>query len=140
VLRDRGFDPAHVLVPTAGGPDSDLSAALAKYLRAEYGSEVELLHIADDVAAGELFLTEWAADHDLGDATLTVESGDVETVIETRAKECSLLIIGATERGLLRRLISGSLVLDVVDNVGCSVVLAETSSRRSLRQRLFGGK
>lgn len=45
---------------------------------------------------------------------------------------------GATERGLLSRLVSGSLVLDVVNEVDCSVVLAERSRTRSLRQRLLG--
>jgi len=33
VLRDRGLDPSRILLPTAGGPDSELSATIAKLLQ-----------------------------------------------------------------------------------------------------------
>ncbi|MFC7046528.1 amino acid permease [Halobacteriaceae archaeon GCM10025711] len=140
VFKDRGFDPSRVLVPTAGGPDSDLSAEIARVLRAEYGSEVTLLHVArDDREAAESFLEEWAADHELADANLVVDTGDdVEAAIEREAEDSTLVIIGATERGLLSRLLTGTLVMDVVDDVDCSVLLAERTRKRSLFQRLFG--
>jgi amino acid transporter/nucleotide-binding universal stress UspA family protein len=138
VLKDRGFDPSEVLVPTAGGPDSDLSAEIARMLRSEFGSEITLLHVADSMEEGSTVLTEWAEAHDLADATHRVETGDVEAAIERAAGENSLLIIGATEKGLLSRLVKGSLVLDVVDDVECSVVLAERARHRSVIQRLIG--
>jgi nucleotide-binding universal stress UspA family protein len=138
VLKDRGFDPSRVVVPTAGGPDSELSAALASYLQAQFDSEVTLLHVADDQAAGETFLETWATDHDLANANLRVKTGDVEEAIERAAADATMLLVGATERGLLERLVSGSVVMDVVEDVDCSVVLAEKQRSRSLLERIFG--
>jgi nucleotide-binding universal stress UspA family protein len=48
------------------------------------------------------------------------------------------LILGASERGLLVRLVRGSPVQRVVDDVDCSVILAEQRSKRSLVERLLG--
>jgi amino acid transporter/nucleotide-binding universal stress UspA family protein len=139
VMRDRGFDPSRILLPTAGGPDSDLTASVAKMLRAEYGSEVTLLHVADegDRADSEQFLETWAEEHGLADSTRRVETGDVETAIETAAEDATMLLLGATEEGLLRRLVGGTLVLDVVDDVDCTVVLGEKHRHRGLLDRLF---
>ncbi|WP_307729304.1 universal stress protein [Natrinema salsiterrestre] len=142
VLKDRGYDPSRILLPTAGGPDSDLGAEIARALRSATSASIDLLHVVDDESerdAGEAFLAEWAADHDIGDAVLTVDtSGDVESAIAREAADETLVIIGATERGLLSRLVRGSLVYDVVDDLECSVLLAERPTERSLRERLFG--
>jgi len=138
VLKDRGFDPDHILVPTAGGPDSDLSAEVATLLREEYGSRITLLHVSDDREAGETFLDEWATSHDLGDAEQHVETGDVESVIAQAAEDATLVIAGASERGLFTRLVNGSPIVDLVDDIDCSILLAERAHERGVLDRLLG--
>jgi len=138
VLKDRGFTPGHILLPTAGGPDSALSAEIANLLSAKYDSDVTVLHVGDSQSEAEAFIESWAEKHDLDDAELIATTGDVEAAIEDAARGCSMVILGATERGLLERLISGSLVMDVVDDIACSVLLAERARERSLWERLFG--
>jgi amino acid transporter/nucleotide-binding universal stress UspA family protein len=138
VVRDRGFDPENVLIPTRGGPGSDYAASIASFIKDEYGSDVTLLHVADSASEGEEFLEEWAAERGLSDATLKVESGDVGEEIVRAARDASLLIVGASERGLLVRLVRGSPAQEIVDDVDCSVILAEQQRNRSIVERLLG--
>jgi nucleotide-binding universal stress UspA family protein len=99
-----------------------------------------LLHVADSEAEAEGvdFLEEWAAEHGLGDATLRVETGDVADRVVEAAEDASLVIVGASERGLLVRLVRGSPVGRIVDEVDCSVILAEQRRPRSVVERLLG--
>lgn len=145
MFKDRGYDTSHILVPTAGGPDSELSVSVAKLLRMEHDSKLTLLNVVpDESLRGEAreFLNAWARDIGIEvesqDVDLVVDVGDVEDVIQERAEDASLLLLGATEEGLLRRLVTGSIVHDVVDKVDCSVVMAEKKRSRSLLAKIFG--
>ena len=137
VLKDRGFNPDHILIPTAGGPDSDLSAEIAKLLSQEYDSTITLLHVSEDRARGEAFLEEWAQERGLSDADFRVETGAVEAALAGAADDATLVMAGASERGLLSRLLRGSPVIELVDDVNCSVLLAERARSRSLWDRFF---
>ena len=137
VLDERGFDPSEILLPTAGGHSSDLSADVARALRETNDARVSVLHVADDPTAGREFLEQWVDDHGLEGAELLVETGDVEDAIGDAAAGKSLVIVGATERGLVSRIVGGSLTLSVLDDLDTTVLLAERPHPRSIRQRLF---
>ena len=142
VLKNRGFDPSRVLLPIEAGRNCELSAEVGRTLRDTVGADLSLLHVVDGPAdrdAGEQFLERWAREQHIEDAERTVDdSGDVETAIAREARSHSLVIIGATERGLLSRLVHDSLNLAVLDDLECSVLLTERATPRSLRERLFG--
>ena len=142
VLDGQQLNLSDVLVPTAGGPSSDLSAEVALALREGVGANVSLLHVVDEggEASGREFLAGWAEGHGLGDADLRVETGDVEAAIGRVGEGYDLVIVGATERGLLSRIVRGSLALEAVERLDTPVLLAERPSARSLRERLFGGR
>ncbi|EMA63343.1 amino acid permease [Halorubrum lipolyticum] len=142
VLDGQRLDLSDVLVPTAGGPSSDLSGEVARALRDTVGVDVSLLYVADtgDEESGREFLTDWSEGHGLGDADLRVETGDVEKTIGRVGEEYDLVIVGATERGLLSRIVRGSLAFDTIENLDTPVLLSERPSARSLWERLFGGR
>ncbi|MDB9252242.1 universal stress protein [Halorubrum ezzemoulense] len=142
VLDGQRLDAGEVLVPTAGGPSSDLSAEVALALRDVSGAEVSLLHVVDEgeAASGREFLTDWADGHGLGDVDLRVETADIGATIERIGEGYDLVVVGATERGLLSRVVRGSLASAAIQRLDTSVLLAERPSSRSLRERLIGGR
>ncbi|MFD1586706.1 formate/nitrite transporter family protein [Halorientalis brevis] len=142
VLKNRDLDTSRILLPTEDGYNCDLSAEIARTLQSAVDADLSLLHVVDgddEREVGERFLADWASEHDIEDAVRTVDtSGDIERAIAREARDHSLVILGATERGLLSRLVHDSLTFDVVHDVDCSVLLAERDTPRSLRDRLFG--
>lgn len=142
VFKDRGFEPDRILLPTAGGPDSDLGADVAKAFQNVLDADLTIMHIVEEEDAsvqGMGFLADWADSHGIENAELRVETGgDVEGNIESAMEDHTMLILGATREGLISRLLTGSLVFDIVDEVDSSVILAERPSKRSLIERLIG--
>ena len=81
------------------------------------------------------------AESRIGEQTgLNVVADYVDDAIAARAPDHTLLILGASEEGLLTRLTGNLGPLDVVEKVNCSVLLAETAHERSLMERLFGSR
>jgi nucleotide-binding universal stress UspA family protein len=142
VLDGEELALSDVLVPTAGGPSSDLSAEVARALRDTVGVDVSLLHVVEprEEDAGREFLRDWADGHGLTDAHLHIETGDVGATIGEVGSDYSLVIVGATERGLLSRVVRGSLAFDAIEALDTPVLLTERPSARSLWSRLFGSR
>lgn len=140
VLDGEDFDPSEVLVPTAGGESSELSADVAIALRDVFNSRISLLHVAEggEEAQGREFLEQWAENNRLAEASLHLETGSIEDAIKRLSDDHTLVILGATERGILSRIVHGSPVFDVIEELDIPVVLAERPTARSLRDRLFG--
>jgi amino acid transporter/nucleotide-binding universal stress UspA family protein len=141
VYRTERFDPSTILLPTVGGPDTELGAEVARTLRDEHGAEIRLLTVVgeDEREEGERFLAEWAEEHDLSDAELLVDtSGDPERAITRESERASTTILGATGVGIVPRAIGGSIAFELFEEGDRSVILAERERDRTLRERLFG--
>jgi nucleotide-binding universal stress UspA family protein len=134
VLKTRDLDPSRVLLPTDGNKPSELNVGVARTLRDVAGAEVTLLYVVDRPKhreQGEQFLADWAAEHGLNDAVRSVDdSGDIGAALEREAQGHTLVLLGASERGLLSWLARDALYLDIVDDIGCSVLLAEPKSKK----------
>jgi len=65
-------------------------------------------------------------------------SDSVNEAIAARDREHSLILLGATEAGLLSRLTGDIGPLEGVETVDASVLLAEKAHDRSLKERLLG--
>jgi formate/nitrite transporter FocA (FNT family) len=141
VVDPRDLDPSRILLTTAGGDDIGVGATVVRALRDAVGADVRVLHVVEDEASvpeGEAFLEEWVAEHDLSEAERVVSTGDVEDAIVAAASDRTLVFLGATERGLLSRLVRGTLHLDVHERVDASVALVERARPRTLIERLLG--
>ncbi|WIV67221.1 amino acid transporter [Natrialbaceae archaeon AArc-T1-2] len=133
VVAGKEFDPSRILLPTGGESDAAVGAKLARELRDAYGSELHLLHVADDRSTGGQFLSEWALEHGLEDATQeVVVSEDPPSAIERRSRDATLVILGATGEGVLWRAVRRSTVWGLVDDVDATVVLVERERDRSI--------
>jgi nucleotide-binding universal stress UspA family protein len=95
-------------------------------------------NVVDDEAAGRAFLRDWADQQGLDDVELRVESDDVEAAIERAAADHTTAVIGATERGLLSRLVRGSLDYEVLDEIETPVILTQKARERGFVERLLG--
>lgn len=141
VLNGGEFDPRRVLVPTDDGPDSQLGTEIAAVLAEQFDADVTLLHVVDgesDRENGEEFLAEWADAYDLTDAERVVDtSGDVRGSIERHGTDSTLVVVGATARSLLGRVVRGNLNYNIAADADVPVLLAERETEQSRVERVL---
>jgi len=104
-----------VLVPVAGGPNSDAAVTLADSIASEWGASVTLLTVVAEDASDDQRRS--AAEQLAGYTdivagasveTEVVGSDDVVSAIAAESRAHELLVIGASERSLFSRFFSGS--------------------------------
>lgn len=130
--RRPGFDPGSLLVPVVDGPKADVAVRLASLIGHRFGIPVELLHVlpaeADEaqVERGRRLLASrlmWMDDRVEVTTTLALDD-DVSEVILERAQDHGALLLGATRRGWLDRLLRGTVPATVQAQAQVDVLLA----------------
>lgn len=132
--------PRRILIPTAGGPNVRLAVRVARTLAAGTGGAVTLLYVHTQrrtshppLPPAEVFRTT------LGDlagdpvfTTRVVEArGAVQGIREEAAQGYDLLFIGATEEGMLRRVLVGDVPLRVADGTPIPLAIAKRRAPRA---------
>ncbi|MFW5965556.1 MAG: formate/nitrite transporter family protein [Halodesulfurarchaeum sp.] len=139
VIEDNGFDPERVLLRVLENPHTDLNATVARALRSIYDASITLLTVVEDEEErkrAETELENWAIDHDLDGESFLIETGSIEEAIGRGTAEHTMVLVGASEEGLLDRLVSDTLYLDSISDSDRTIVLAERASERTLLAKL----
>jgi nucleotide-binding universal stress UspA family protein len=105
-----------ILVPVAGGPNSDAAVALASNVAAGWDASVTLLTVVPTDATDERTETAETTLRDYADEaavdtveTAVVASDDVVSTIAGESDAHDLLVVGASERSLFARVFRGSI-------------------------------
>ena len=130
VVRDRGLEKIErILVPTAGGPNAALAAKIALALAKAHRGTVTMLYVCRPGA--DRRVGERAIAHTL--ANLSTERaierkvvvGDVVGEVAKQAEDHDLVLIGATEETLFRRIIFGDIPKSIARNCTKTVIITK---------------
>jgi nucleotide-binding universal stress UspA family protein len=135
VFQDKGLgDVQRVLVPVGGGPHARLGLCLAADLIKDKTAELVALRVVREQVMDTTFeralvkrLIRDEMGRRQGDLTVlprVVQSASVvEGILEQVRPGCDLLVVGASEEGLLRHWLFGSIPAAVADGTSCSMLL-----------------
>ncbi|MDJ1430885.1 universal stress protein [Halostagnicola sp. A-GB9-2] len=120
-----------ILVPVAGGPNTTDAATVAGTLARANDASVELVHVVADrteetVEAGRELLTRTSSE--LGaveSVSETVLEGPVVETITERADDHDLIVIGAAESGVLRRVLVGNVPEEIGREADSAVIMVK---------------
>jgi len=123
--------PSSVLVPVAGGPHSGLAVKVAGAIAAAHDCWLELFHVVPEDAPDDresdavdlLDCYEFHLDDSVGVDHLVERGADPAAAIVEHAQYHDLTVLGAPEKGALRRFLFGSTTDSVTTDVDESPVL-----------------
>ncbi|EMA49767.1 UspA domain-containing protein [Halococcus morrhuae DSM 1307] len=132
-----------VLLPTAGGPHTELAGEVARSIARVTGARIELLRVIerdDEREDARAALDDILEDFPDTDAEVTiVANDDVVDAITARSADHDVTVIGATREGLLQRVVFGTIPERVGEEAESTVVLARRNLGIPSRLRwLFG--
>lgn len=137
------FDaPSSILVPVASGPHSGLATKVAQSIAEAYDCWLELFHVIPEDAPDEaradadrlLDAYEYRLDDDVDVDQHVYEAGDPADAIIEHSEYHSVTILGAPQKGKLRRFLFGSTTDEVTRNAEYGPVL---TARRNVRESAF---
>jgi len=143
---DNFESPETVLVPVDRGPHSGIATRVAEAVATAYDSRIELFHVAPENATDKqqddatklLDAYSYRID-DAIEVTYHVAHGDepAQSIID-QSERHDLTVLGAPEKGKLRRFLFGSTADSVVENGGTKPILvAHRNGTDSLLSRWF---
>jgi nucleotide-binding universal stress UspA family protein len=138
IFRHRPYEALRrIVVPIAGGPNSRLAVNLALALARNTPEETEVVLLNVIVAGTSRQQGEARAKNIFRSAThgldfpfaeaLVEAASPVEGILEA-AKDCDLMVIGATKEPRFRNLLMGNVAQQVAEGVKCPVIIAKRQS------------
>ncbi|HIC94439.1 MAG TPA: universal stress protein, partial [Anaerolineae bacterium] len=118
-----------ILVPTAGGPNAALAAKIALALAEAHQGTVTMLHVrrpGGDRKAGEQAIARTLANLSTErPIERKVVVGDVVGEVAKQAEDHDLVLIGATEETLFRRIIFGDIPKNIARSCAKTVIITK---------------
>jgi len=146
IFKNRGFSPARRLcVPTGGGSHAMMGIQIAAELRDRWGAELRIIRVARDrrCRPGDPVLARYCeqlrADTQLQLRMLGVEAPvqiiparDVVGPIVQEARECDLVVLGASNDWRQDGFLAGSIPDEITRRVACSVLMVRAGATEKL--------
>ncbi|MFC7194261.1 universal stress protein [Halosimplex aquaticum] len=138
--------PSSILVPVARGPHSGLATRIAEAIARAYDCWMELFHVVPEDAPSEaerdadelLDAYQYRLDDDVDVDTHVLRASDPAEAIIEHSGYHSMTVLGAPEKGTLRRFLFGSTTDEVTQNTDAKPILtAHRNSADSFVSRWF---